>query len=73
MKTHGAGKIHGKLCEKFGQLVTERRPSWQIVITLPSLQLDFSENVNVKLSTGIRFNETNNLQNIIFVILRNKT
>ena len=45
MKTHGAGKIHGKLCEKFGQLVTERRPSWQIVITLPTLQLDFSENV----------------------------
>ena len=44
MKTHGAGKIHGKLCEKFGQLVTERRPSWQIVITLPTLQLDFSEN-----------------------------
>ena len=45
MKTHGAGKIHGKLCEKFGQLVTESRPSWQIVITLPTLQLDFSENV----------------------------
>ena len=48
MKTHGAGKIHGKLCEKFGQLVTKRRPSWQIVITLPTLQLDFSENVNLK-------------------------
>ena len=44
MKTRGAGKIHGKLCEKFGQLVTEKRPSWQIVITQPTLQLDFSEN-----------------------------
>ena len=59
MKTHGAGKIHGKLCEKFEQLVTERRPSWQIVITLATLQLDFSENVNVKLSAGKRCNERN--------------